>query len=113
MKKTEQKGSILRFLLILIIAFFIASYYFNFSIRDIVESPKVRENVEYVKENVSPFYNTYLKDIINGKQEQFVDFLKSSLVSLIAGGNLHTMEEQQMNENQDREEEGELSSDSL
>ena len=105
MKTTKQKGSILRFLLILVIAFFIASYYFDFSLRDMMESPRVRENIEYVKEHVGPFYNTYLKDVIKEKQEQFIDFLKSSLLSLIASGNLHIIEEQQINENKDREEE--------
>ena len=104
MKTTKQKGSILRFLLVLVIAFFIASYYFDFSLRDMMESPRVKENIEYVKEHVGPFYDTYLKDVIKEKQEQFIDFLKSSLISLIAGGNLHVMEEQQINKNQGGEE---------
>ncbi len=86
MRNTREKGSILRFLLILVIAFFIASYYFDFSLRDVMESPRVRENIAYVKENAKPLYEKYLKDTIKEKGNEAFEFIRGYLWAAFTGG---------------------------
>ena len=126
MKNTKEKGSILRFLLILVIAFLIASYYFDFSLRDMMESPRVRENIEYVKENAKPLYDKYLKEVIKEKGNEAFEFVRGYLWAAFTGGlsdlknhrptvfernaprlNLGESERELLGDNQDQEQEGE------
>ncbi len=86
MRNTRERGSILRFLLILVIAFFLASYYFDFSLRDVMESPRVRENIAYVRENAKPLYDKYLKDFLKERGNEAFEFVRGYLWTAFTGG---------------------------
>jgi hypothetical protein len=61
-KKTNQQGiSILGILLLTAVVVLVLSY-FNISLKDVVESPKAQENLEYVQEGSRTVWDKYLKD---------------------------------------------------
>ncbi len=59
MKKNKQKGS-LRWFVILVIGLIIASFYFDFDLKEAVEDEKTQSNFNYIKTHVVDFYNENL-----------------------------------------------------
>lgn len=55
-----QKGSI-RWVIIIIIALLVASYFFNFDIQDLIQNPHVQSNFTYIWGKIVVFWNTYLE----------------------------------------------------
>lgn len=56
-----QKGGI-KWVVLIVIALVLASYFFDFSVQDAVEDEQTQENIEYVKEESTGFYNEHLKE---------------------------------------------------
>ncbi len=52
----KEKG-FLRFIILLILALAFASYYFDFSLRDVFESKRTKENFSYIQEKAEKIYN--------------------------------------------------------
>ncbi|MFT6361108.1 MAG: hypothetical protein ACJAV6_000590 [Candidatus Paceibacteria bacterium] len=61
--KTGEKG-LIKWLLIIIIAIILASYFFDFSVQDAIENEQTQSNLGYIKENFIYFYDTYLRATI-------------------------------------------------
>ncbi len=65
MKINKQNGGIIKWLIVIITIIFLASFFFNFSIQDVVEDDQSQSNIEYIWSHVSNFYNIYLADKID------------------------------------------------
>lgn len=68
MKKNKNKnrevGS-LKWILIIIIVLGLASYYFGFSVQNVVQNPQTQANFNYVWGPISNFWNTNLASTAN------------------------------------------------
>ncbi len=82
----KQKGSI-KWILIIIIAIALASYYLDFSVREIAENEQTKSNLSYIWENISDFYLKYLSKAVSYVwNDIFVDIIwKNFLQGLGAG----------------------------
>ncbi len=63
-KDIRQQGFI-KWILVIIVAVVIASYFFDFSVQDAVEDEQTQENFGYISENVQSFWNEHLADPAN------------------------------------------------
>ena len=95
MNSYKKEGGFIKFLIILIIALLIASYYFHFSLRDLVESPQTQENVSYLKEKGQDIYRSYIKPFIEEHRDDVWNFLKGAVVSTITGDQSHFEKEKE------------------
>lgn len=59
----QNKGSV-KWILLIIIALVLASYFFDFSVQEAIEDEQTQSNFGYIKNNISHFYDTYLKDFL-------------------------------------------------
>lgn len=62
--KNNQRGYI-KWLIMLGIAIVLASYFFDFSIKEAVEDERTQENFEYVKDESKSFYDKHLREKID------------------------------------------------
>ncbi|MCA9351192.1 hypothetical protein KC929_00250 [Patescibacteria group bacterium] len=58
---SKQQGS-LKWIIIIIVALVLASYFFDFSVQNAVEDEQTQSNFNYVKTHVVGFYNAYLRN---------------------------------------------------
>lgn len=96
MEKTSQKGSI-KWILIIIVALVIASFYFDFSVQEAVEDEQTQANFTYVWNNIVTFYDSYLREKVNYFwNEIFLDLIWDSFtenMKNIKTGELTTLEQ--------------------
>ena len=52
MQHTHTKKGFLKYLIVLAIGLALASYYLNFSVKDVVENERTQENFHYIKDKV-------------------------------------------------------------
>lgn len=71
MKIHTEKGSIKRIIL-LIIAIALASYFFDFSVQEVVEHEQTQSNYSYIKNHVVNFYQNYLHEPIRYLWDQII-----------------------------------------
>lgn len=77
----KQKGS-LKWIIVIIIAFFLASFYLDFNVKEVVEDEQTQENVEYVTENSKSFYENHLKDKVRYFWDEiFIKYIWESFTS--------------------------------
>lgn len=62
--KNKQTGSI-KWIILIIIAIALASFFFDFNVQDVVEDEQTQSNFTYIWSNVSNLYQTYLADRVN------------------------------------------------
>ncbi len=80
MKHTRQKGS-LKWIILIVIGIVLASYFFDFSVKDAVEDEQTQENFGYISENAKNLYNNHLKNATEYLwNDVFKDLLWSSFV---------------------------------
>ena len=60
MNVNKQKGGLLKWLIIIIALIALASYFFGFSVQDVVENPQTQANYHYVLDHVEPLYVQYV-----------------------------------------------------
>ncbi len=65
-RKTNQKGGLVKWIIILIALIALASYFFDFSVQDVVEDPQTQENFTYIWTNLKNIYDTYLAPALSG-----------------------------------------------
>ncbi len=65
MKINKQKGGIIKFLIIVIALIALASFFFNFSVQDVVENPQTQQNFSYIWTHASSVYHSYLATPVN------------------------------------------------
>ncbi len=88
MKRKAQKGS-LRWFIILVIAFIIASFYFDFDLKEAVEDEKTQSNFNYIKTHVVKFYNKNLSSHVDYLwNDIFIDIFWDSFVKDMKNLNL-------------------------
>ena len=56
----EQNGWLIKWLIIIIAVIALASYFFGFSIQDVVENPQTQANYHYVWDRAEPLYTQYV-----------------------------------------------------
>ncbi len=64
MNVNKQKGGLVKWLIIIIALIALASYFFGFSIQDVVENPQTQANFHYVVDRVGPLYTQYIAPTI-------------------------------------------------
>lgn len=64
MKKNYKKGS-LRWIIYIIVAIALASFYFGFSVQDVVENPQTQSNFTYIQTHLNDFYQEHLAEKFN------------------------------------------------
>ena len=64
MNVNKQKGGLIKWLIIIIALIALASYFFGFSIQDVVENPQTQANFHYVVDHVGPLYTQYIAPTI-------------------------------------------------
>ncbi|MAQ77404.1 hypothetical protein CL684_02675 [Candidatus Campbellbacteria bacterium] len=67
----KEKGSI-KWIILIVIAVIIASYFFDFDVQEAVEDEQTQSNFAYIKESLINFYNEHLAQIV----EPIWDFFK-------------------------------------
>lgn len=81
MKKGNKQSGRIRWIIIIIIGLVIASYYSNFSVKDVVENEQTQENYHYIKDQTQEIYDEHLSSrIIYFWNEIFIKLLWSSFV---------------------------------
>lgn len=84
-----QKGGIIKWLMIVIALVALASFYFDFSVQEVVEDEQTQSNISYVSTHVSDFYKTYLSEKVNYLwNDVFLDFIWTNFK-----GNMETLKE--------------------
>lgn len=79
--KNSKKGSI-KWILIIIVAFFLASYYLDFNVKEVVEDEQTQDNIEYVTKNTKSAYNNYAKDAVSYVwNDIFIELIWKSFIS--------------------------------
>lgn len=78
--KTGERGSI-KWVIILVVAIVVASYFFDFSVQEAIEDEQTQSNFGYIRDNAVHFYTTYLQKYA----EPLFEFLRSSFESIMAG----------------------------
>lgn len=63
-KKTGESGSI-KWIILIIIALVIASYFFDFNVQEAIEDEQTQSNYNYIKTHLVNFYNAYLQQPID------------------------------------------------
>lgn len=64
MKKNYKKGS-LRWIIYIVIGIALASFYFGFSVQDVVENEQMQSNFSYIQTHINDFYQEHLAEKIN------------------------------------------------
>jgi len=87
--KKRQQGS-LKWIIIIIIAIVVASYFFDFSVQDAVEDEQTQSNFSYIQTETNKFYTEHLKKSIDYFwNDIFIDLIwdsfKGDLEKLKAG----------------------------
>lgn len=59
-----QQGSI-KWIVIIILALIVGSYFFDFSLKDAIEDEQTQENFDYVEEHSKRVYNNYLAKTVS------------------------------------------------
>lgn len=76
----KTKGS-LKWIIIIVVGIILASYFFDFSVKDAVEDEQTQSNFNYIKIEVSDFYNEHLKKHVDYIwKDIFVDLIWKSFV---------------------------------
>jgi hypothetical protein len=65
MKINKQKGGLVKWFLVIIAIIALASFFFDFSVQEVVEDEQTQENFGYIWTNVSYFYDTYLESSVS------------------------------------------------
>lgn len=63
-QKNKEIGSI-KWIILIVIGFVVASYFFDFDIQNAVEHEQTQSNYEYIKFHVINFYTTFLMEPLN------------------------------------------------
>jgi magnesium-transporting ATPase (P-type) len=82
MKKTQklkEKGGIIKWIIIIIAIIALASFFFDFSVQEVVEDEQTQENFQYIWTNLSSLYQTYLSHIINTIWNFFLTYIRANL----------------------------------
>lgn len=60
-QKNKQKG-VIRWILLVIIALVLASYFFNFSVEEAVEDEQTQQNANYISQQLDTLWNNHLAE---------------------------------------------------
>lgn len=64
MKTNYKKGS-LKWIIYIIIGIALASFYFGFSVQDVVENEQTQSNFSYISTHLGTFYEAHLAEKVN------------------------------------------------
>ena len=64
LKQTGERG-LVRWILLIVIAIVLASYFFDFSVQDAVEDEQTQSNFGYIQKNAIEIWDTYLASTAN------------------------------------------------
>jgi|AntAceMinimDraft_13_1070369.scaffolds.fasta_scaffold67824_2 hypothetical protein len=64
MKRYKEKG-FLKWILILLVSLVLASYFFNFNVKDAVEDPQTQSNFSYITTSIERLYTNTLKSHVD------------------------------------------------
>lgn len=82
MKINKQKGGIIKWLIIIIALIAAASFFFDFSIQEVIENEQTQSNFRYIWNQIFTFYNTYLADKVNYLwNDIFIDLIWNNFTS--------------------------------
>lgn len=73
-KPIGERGS-LKWIIIVIIAIIVASYFFDFNLQEAVEDEQTQSNFQYIINHIVEFYNQYLRPVV----EYIWNFISSQL----------------------------------
>ncbi|MCA9353053.1 hypothetical protein KC901_02620 [Patescibacteria group bacterium] len=76
----QKERGFLKWILIIVIAIIIASYFFDFSLQDAVEDEQTQSNLGYIWDHIVTFYDSYLRQTV----EWLWDFILEQ-IALITG----------------------------
>jgi hypothetical protein len=77
--KQRQQGSILKWIIIIIAVIALASFFFDFSVQEVVEDQQTQENFHYIWSHLVSFYNSYLSELMNKLWNFFIQYVWSNL----------------------------------
>lgn len=79
-KQTGERG-LIKWILLIIVALVLASYFFDFSVKEAVEDEQTQSNFEYIQTNTTDFWNEHLKSTADYLWNNvFIDLIWESFV---------------------------------
>lgn len=78
--QTGKSGSI-KWIILIIIAIVVASYFFDFDVQDAVEDEQTQSNFNYLKTEITEFYDNYIREYA----EVFWEFITTTFQKIMAG----------------------------
>lgn len=81
MKRHTTQGGFIKWIVIGFIVLVLASYFYNFSVREAVEDEQTQDNIEYISENAESFWNRNLKSAATYLWEDvFIDLIWGAFI---------------------------------
>ncbi|MCA9352306.1 hypothetical protein KC866_02860 [Patescibacteria group bacterium] len=82
-QKTGKRGFI-KWIIIIIIALVLASYFFDFSVQNAIEDEQTQQNFGYLQENAIYIYDIYLRSLVEYLwYDVFIDLLWNPFIEAL------------------------------